>query len=154
VNDVVILPAGPDNAHGGHGAEDVLQIMALSWLGFGKKSAPSSKLDNGSDSNYAESKVRIHRFSRYFDLCSFLRIHFCEFRQVDLLKSSVEKQLKAKYMSELVSSITHKCFAKCIDVHNKQPLDRSEGSCLALCCDRYLDSFNMVLHTVMTRSQR
>ena len=71
-----------------------------------------------------------------------------------MLKKSVEKQLKAKYVGDLQASITSKCFDKCVDVNSKQSLDRSEGSCLALCCDRYLDSFNLVLHSLQARSQR
>ena len=49
--------------------------MALSWLGFGKKSAPSSKLDNGSDSNFSDSKVRLSCVYHDFDLCSCLIVN-------------------------------------------------------------------------------
>mmetsp|Transcript_56586 Transcript_56586/g.149145 ORF Transcript_56586/g.149145 Transcript_56586/m.149145 type:complete len:99 (-) Transcript_56586:511-807(-) len=98
----------------------------MSWFGF-KKSTPAVKnVGNGEDVMSSE---------------------------VDLLKKSFARQLQANYMKDLTSAITVKCFHTCVDVSSKSPIDKTEGSCLSLCCDRYLDAFKVVLFTLQSRGR-
>ena len=73
--------------------------------------------------------------------------------QLDAAKKNVVEIVKNRYIMDLTESTTHKCFDKCTDVNSRTPLDRSESGCLALCCDRYLDSFNLVLRTLQNRGR-
>ncbi|RXG57004.1 Mitochondrial import inner membrane translocase subunit Tim13-B [Armadillidium vulgare] len=49
--------------------------------------------------------------------------------------------------------IGEKCFTKCISKPGSS-LDNSEQKCLAMCMDRYMDSWNLVSRTYSARLQR
>ncbi|KYQ47584.1 Mitochondrial import inner membrane translocase subunit Tim13-B [Trachymyrmex zeteki] len=68
------------------------------------------------------------------------------------------------YFCQLISSnlmlfshqlikMTEKCFKKCISKPGTS-LDSSEQKCVAMCMDRYMDSFNLVSKTYSERLQR
>ena len=71
--------------------------------------------------------------------------------QADKMKAVYQKQLASKYLNDLASMVTNKCFLKC---SQEGAMDTSEDGCTAMCCDRYLDSFELVRRTLQTRNRR
>ncbi|KYN43494.1 Mitochondrial import inner membrane translocase subunit Tim13-B [Trachymyrmex septentrionalis] len=54
---------------------------------------------------------------------------------------------------EALYKMTEKCFKKCIGKPGTS-LDSSEQKCIAMCMDRYLDSFNLVSKSYSERLQK
>ena len=73
--------------------------------------------------------------------------------QQDLLKMRVHKQLASQYLNELAQKISEKCFERCYKA-DTSTIDTAEGACSALCADRYLDTFNEVRRTLVSRNRR
>mmetsp|Transcript_24778 Transcript_24778/g.55950 ORF Transcript_24778/g.55950 Transcript_24778/m.55950 type:complete len:101 (-) Transcript_24778:140-442(-) len=71
--------------------------------------------------------------------------------QADKVKQVYQKHLASKYLNELASQISFKCFMKC---SNESAMNTSEDGCTALCCDRYLDTINFVRQVMSTRNSR
>ncbi|XP_029038986.1 mitochondrial import inner membrane translocase subunit Tim13 [Osmia bicornis bicornis] len=75
----------------------------------------------------------------------------------DKEKSDLIQQIKQEVAiantHELLSKMTEKCFKKCI-VKPGTSLDSSEQKCVAMCMDRYMESYNLVLKTYSARVQR
>eukprot|EP00287_Rhodomonas_sp_CCMP768_P023979 CAMPEP_0202836198 /NCGR_PEP_ID=MMETSP1389-20130828/40225_1 /ASSEMBLY_ACC=CAM_ASM_000865 /TAXON_ID=302021 /ORGANISM="Rhodomonas sp., Strain CCMP768" /LENGTH=106 /DNA_ID=CAMNT_0049511913 /DNA_START=63 /DNA_END=383 /DNA_ORIENTATION=- len=71
--------------------------------------------------------------------------------QADKMKQVYQKQLASKYLNDLASTVTDKCFLKCAQ---DGMLDTSDQGCSAMCCDRYLDTFELVRRTLQTRNRR
>ena len=65
----------------------------------------------------------------------------------------MHKQLASQYLNDLAEKITNKCFQRCYVV-GKANIDTDEASCTALCTDRYLDTFNEVRKSLVTRNRR
>mmetsp|Transcript_26676 Transcript_26676/g.41752 ORF Transcript_26676/g.41752 Transcript_26676/m.41752 type:complete len:106 (-) Transcript_26676:1002-1319(-) len=77
--------------------------------------------------------------------------HVAQLTKTDKLKEVYQKQLASRFLNDLASQITKKCFEKC---SAEGKMDTAEGGCTAMCCDRYLDSFELVRRTLQTRSRR
>ncbi|TRY77302.1 hypothetical protein TCAL_04068 [Tigriopus californicus] len=63
--------------------------------------------------------------------------------QKDELMRTVQAQVALANMQELLSKVTDKCFKKCISSPGTS-LGSSDQKCIAMCMDRYMDSFNLV----------
>lgn len=71
----------------------------------------------------------------------------------DQLMDAVKQQIAVANAQELLQKMSDKCFKKCI-VKPGSSLDNSEQKCIAMCMDRYMDSWNLVSRTYATRLQR
>ncbi|XP_011051917.1 PREDICTED: mitochondrial import inner membrane translocase subunit Tim13-B [Acromyrmex echinatior] len=73
--------------------------------------------------------------------------------QRDELMQQVKQQIAVANAQELLTKMTEKCFKKCIGKPGTS-LDSSTQKCVAMCMDRYMDSFNLVSKTYSERLQR
>ncbi|XP_029165995.1 mitochondrial import inner membrane translocase subunit Tim13-like [Nylanderia fulva] len=73
--------------------------------------------------------------------------------QREELMQQVKHQMAIANAQELLTRITEKCFKKCISKPGTS-LDTSEQKCIAMCMDRYMDSFNLISKTYSERIQR
>jgi len=73
--------------------------------------------------------------------------------QRDELMQQVKQQIAVANAQELLTKMTEKCFKKCIGKPGTS-LDSSEQKCIAMCMDRYMDSFNLVSKTYSERLQK
>lgn len=71
----------------------------------------------------------------------------------DQLMDAVKQQIAVANAQELLQKMSDKCFKKCIAKPGSS-LDNSEQKCIAMCMDRYMDSWNLVSRTYATRLQR
>jgi len=55
----------------------------------------------------------------------------------------VKQQIALVNAQELLTKMTEKCFQKCV-TRPGGSLDGGEQKCLAMCMDRYMDSWNVV----------
>lgn len=69
------------------------------------------------------------------------------------LMDQVKQQIVIANTQELLTKMGEKCFVKCIAKPGSS-LDSSEQKCLAMCMDRYMDSWNLVSRTYSARLQR
>jgi mitochondrial import inner membrane translocase subunit TIM13 len=69
------------------------------------------------------------------------------------LMSSVKQQLAIAKAQELLEKINDKCFKMCLSKPGSS-LSSSDQKCLTNCMDRYLDAWNAVSKTYMTRIQK
>ncbi|EDO33527.1 predicted protein [Nematostella vectensis] len=65
----------------------------------------------------------------------------------------VKTQIALANAQELLQKISDKCFKKCIFKPGAS-LDNSEQKCIALCMDRYMDSWNTVSRVYTARLQK
>jgi import inner membrane translocase subunit TIM13 len=73
--------------------------------------------------------------------------------QKDELMDQVKQQIAVANAQELLTKMTEKCFKKCINKPGSS-LDNSEQKCIAMCMDRYMDSWNLVSRTYTSRLQK
>ncbi|RZC36708.1 mitochondrial import inner membrane translocase subunit Tim13 [Asbolus verrucosus] len=73
--------------------------------------------------------------------------------QKDELMDQVKQQIAVANAQELLTKMTEKCFKKCIHKPGTS-LDSSEQKCVAMCMDRYMDSWNLVSKAYSLRIQR
>ncbi|KAJ8943588.1 hypothetical protein NQ318_006590 [Aromia moschata] len=73
--------------------------------------------------------------------------------QKDELMDQVKQQIAVANAQELLTKITEKCFKKCISKPGTS-LDSSEQKCIAMCMDRYMDSWNLISKAYSNRIQR
>ncbi|XP_055326508.1 mitochondrial import inner membrane translocase subunit Tim13 [Sitodiplosis mosellana] len=73
--------------------------------------------------------------------------------QKDQLMTEVRQQIAVANAQELVTKITEKCFKKCVTKPGTS-LGGSEQKCIAMCMDRFMDSWNLVSRTYVRRIQR
>ncbi|KAL3285174.1 hypothetical protein HHI36_019293 [Cryptolaemus montrouzieri] len=73
--------------------------------------------------------------------------------QKDELMDQVKQQIAVANVQELLTKMTEKCFKKCINKPGTS-LDSSEQKCIAMCMDRYMDSWNLVSETYRLRIQK
>ncbi|XP_046737871.1 mitochondrial import inner membrane translocase subunit Tim13 [Diprion similis] len=73
--------------------------------------------------------------------------------QKDELMEQVQQQIAVANAQELLTKMTEKCFKKCIQKPGTS-LDSSEQKCVAMCMDRYMDSWNLVSKAYSSRLQR
>uniref|UniRef100_UPI00359020F5 mitochondrial import inner membrane translocase subunit Tim13 isoform X3 n=1 Tax=Myxine glutinosa TaxID=7769 RepID=UPI00359020F5 len=69
------------------------------------------------------------------------------------LMEQVKVQIAMANVQELIERVTDKCFKKCIGKPGTS-LDNTEQKCLAMCMDRYMDTWNTVSRSYSTRLQR
>ena len=116
-------------------AEVTVQAMGLlGWIGLGGKG----------DATQSDSMSRAAAGGDSFPGSN---------SQQDLLKMRVHKQLASQYLNELAQKISEKCFERCYKA-DTSTIDTAEGACSALCADRYLDTFNEVRRTLVSRNRR
>ncbi|EWM22746.1 hypothetical protein NSK_005889 [Nannochloropsis salina CCMP1776] len=60
-------------------------------------------------------------------------------------------EMAAQAMQELVQKMTDKCFSKCTGKSGNR-LDSKEQNCVAMCMDRYIETMNVVQHSLSERS--
>lgn len=65
----------------------------------------------------------------------------------------IKQQLAIVNANELITRMSGKCFAKCIPQPGAQ-VDNLETRCVAMCMDRYMDSWNVVSMSYIRRLQR
>ncbi|GAB6032557.1 protein translocase subunit [Chamberlinius hualienensis] len=73
--------------------------------------------------------------------------------QKEELMDQVKQQMAVANAQELLTKMSEKCFKKCINKPGSS-LDSSEQKCVAMCMDRYMDSWNLVSKTYSNRLQR
>lgn len=73
--------------------------------------------------------------------------------QKEELMGQVKQQIAVANAQELLTKISEKCFNKCVAKPGTS-LDGSEQKCIAMCMDRYMDSWNLVSRTYSGRLQR
>ncbi|XP_037925458.1 mitochondrial import inner membrane translocase subunit Tim13 [Hermetia illucens] len=69
------------------------------------------------------------------------------------LMDQVKQQIAVANAQELLTKMTEKCFKKCVGKPGTV-LDSSEQKCIAMCMDRFMDSWNLVSRTYGQRLQR
>ncbi|CAB0034190.1 unnamed protein product [Trichogramma brassicae] len=72
--------------------------------------------------------------------------------QKEELMDKVKQEIALANFQELLTKITEKCFKQCINKPGIS-LDNSEQKCVAMCMDRYIDSYNVVSKAYSTRIQ-
>ncbi|CAK9295092.1 unnamed protein product [Gordionus sp. m RMFG-2023] len=65
----------------------------------------------------------------------------------------VRQQIALANAQELIQKMSDKCFQKCISKPGAS-LDNYEQKCLAMCMDRYMDSWNLVSKTYSNRLKK
>ncbi|CAB3374505.1 mitochondrial import inner membrane translocase subunit Tim13 [Cloeon dipterum] len=70
--------------------------------------------------------------------------------QKEELMDQVKQQMAIMSAQELLSKMTEKCFKKCVTKPGTS-LDSSEQKCVAMCMDRFMDSFNLVSRSYSNR---
>ncbi|XP_055840940.1 mitochondrial import inner membrane translocase subunit Tim13 [Episyrphus balteatus] len=73
-------------------------------------------------------------------------------QRAELMKQ-VRQQLAVASTQELLEKMSRKCFNKCINKPGSS-LDSSEQKCIAMCMDRFMDSWSIVSRAYFTRLQR
>lgn len=66
------------------------------------------------------------------------------------LKKNIKAEVAAALWNELIDEMSEKCFNICL----KKPgvsLDSYEQRCLSNCMDRFIDSYNTITRTFMSR---
>lgn len=69
---------------------------------------------------------------------------------VEELKKQISTDVAVSMVSQLVEDVTERCYSLCI----KKPgtaLDNYEQRCLSNCMDRFIDSYNIVSRTLMSK---
>ncbi|KOC59078.1 Mitochondrial import inner membrane translocase subunit Tim13 [Habropoda laboriosa] len=78
------------------------------------------------------------------------------------LMQQIKQELAVANAQELLSKMSEKCFKKCV-LRPGTSLDSSEQyklfqfifqKCVAMCMDRYMDAYNLVLKTYSARIQK
>jgi len=73
--------------------------------------------------------------------------------QKQQVMDQVRNQVAVAQAQELLQKMSDKCFKKCIYKPGTS-LDSSEQKCIAMCMDRYMDSWNIVSKTYNARLQK
>lgn len=74
-------------------------------------------------------------------------------REKNELMEQIKQQVAVANANELITKMSEKCFKKCV-IRPGTSLDSSEQKCVAMCMDRYMDAYNLVLNTYSSRIQR
>jgi len=73
--------------------------------------------------------------------------------QKEQLMEQVKAQIAVANAQELLQKMSDKCFRKCVPKPGST-LDSSEQKCVAMCMDRYMDTWNIVSRAYTQRLQR
>ncbi|TFL04007.1 Tim10/DDP family zinc finger-domain-containing protein [Pterulicium gracile] len=68
----------------------------------------------------------------------------------EMLMDSVRREIALQNAQELMNKANEKCFERCITKPGTA-LSGSEQTCLSRCLDRYMEAFNIVSKTYITR---
>eukprot|EP01135_Chromosphaera_perkinsii_P012183 Nk52_evm2s2612 gene=Nk52_evmTU2s2612 len=74
-------------------------------------------------------------------------------RKKDLVMDQVRGQLAMSNAQQLLSTMTDKCFKKCVYKPGTS-LDSSEKTCIAKCMDRYMEAWTLVQRSYAQRIQK
>ncbi|CAL7935094.1 unnamed protein product [Xylocopa violacea] len=74
-------------------------------------------------------------------------------KERDELMQQIKQEVAIASTQELLMKMSEKCFMKCV-IKPGTSLDSSEQKCVAMCMDRYMDAYNLVLNTYSARIQR
>ncbi|KAF5359642.1 hypothetical protein D9756_003180 [Leucocoprinus leucothites] len=66
------------------------------------------------------------------------------------IMNQIKTELALVQAQELITKTNEKCFAKCITKPGTS-LSNAEQTCLSRCIDRYMDAFNLVSKTYVSR---
>jgi len=69
------------------------------------------------------------------------------------LMSQVKQQIALANAQELLQKMSEKCYKKCIS-RPGTTLDNSEQKCIAMCMDRYMETWNLVSRVYTERLRR
>jgi len=69
------------------------------------------------------------------------------------LMMQVKQQIALANAQELLQKMSEKCYKKCISKPGST-LDNSEQKCIAMCMDRYMDTWNLVSKVYAQRLQK
>jgi len=69
------------------------------------------------------------------------------------IMEQVKQQIAVVNAQELLTKMTQKCFAKCVNKPGTS-LDSGEQKCVAMCMDRYMDAWNVVSRSYGNRLSR
>mmetsp|Transcript_5786 Transcript_5786/g.24361 ORF Transcript_5786/g.24361 Transcript_5786/m.24361 type:complete len:83 (+) Transcript_5786:190-438(+) len=68
------------------------------------------------------------------------------------LEEAVQAEMLNRTVSELIQTLTRKCFQKCV-TRPSGSLTGAEQNCIAKCVDRYIESMNIVSKTLMEKQE-
>ncbi|KAF9818805.1 hypothetical protein IEO21_02585 [Rhodonia placenta] len=68
----------------------------------------------------------------------------------DAVIKSIRSEMALANAQELMNKTNEKCFAKCVTKPSTS-LSGSEETCLARCLDRYMEAFNIVSRSYISR---
>ncbi|GBE88450.1 Tim10/DDP family zinc finger-domain-containing protein [Sparassis latifolia] len=71
----------------------------------------------------------------------------------EAMMSSIRSEIALANAQELMNKTNEKCFAKCITKPSTS-LSGSEETCLSNCLNRYMEAFNIVSKTYVSRLSR
>ncbi|CAD5112611.1 DgyrCDS1824 [Dimorphilus gyrociliatus] len=69
------------------------------------------------------------------------------------MMDQLRQQIAVANATELLQKLSDKCFKKCVTSPGTS-LGNSEQKCIAMCVDRYLDSWNVVSKSYVQRLQK
>ncbi|XP_055383954.1 mitochondrial import inner membrane translocase subunit Tim13 [Condylostylus longicornis] len=69
------------------------------------------------------------------------------------LMDQLKQQIYVANAQALLTKMTEKCFKKCVNKPGSS-LDSSEQKCIAMCMDRFLDSWNLISRTYAARLKK
>ncbi|CAA97355.1 Mitochondrial import inner membrane translocase subunit tim13 [Schizosaccharomyces pombe] len=70
-----------------------------------------------------------------------------------IFMKQIRQELAVAQAGELISKINENCFDKCIPEPGST-FDPNEKSCVSKCMERYMDAWNIVSRTYISRMQR
>lgn len=73
--------------------------------------------------------------------------------QKDALKSQIKEELAYQQASELIDSISRNCYDHCITVPGGS-FSKSDQACISKCMERYMEAWNIVSKTYISRIQQ
>eukprot|EP00292_Cryptomonas_paramecium_P032411 CAMPEP_0113669886 /NCGR_PEP_ID=MMETSP0038_2-20120614/4826_1 /TAXON_ID=2898 /ORGANISM="Cryptomonas paramecium" /LENGTH=78 /DNA_ID=CAMNT_0000585833 /DNA_START=131 /DNA_END=367 /DNA_ORIENTATION=- /assembly_acc=CAM_ASM_000170 len=68
------------------------------------------------------------------------------------LIAKVKQEYEVQLMQDIYNTITAKCFNKCVSKPGER-LAKDEQTCLAKCTDRFLESRNAVMESMLERGR-
>ncbi|KAM5544607.1 hypothetical protein V8D89_001505 [Ganoderma adspersum] len=73
--------------------------------------------------------------------------------RLESIKSSIRNELALQNAQELMNKVNDKCYVKCVPKPGAS-LSSSEEKCLTQCMDRYLEAFNIINKSYISRLKK
>ncbi|KAI1786775.1 Tim10/DDP family zinc finger-domain-containing protein [Ganoderma leucocontextum] len=73
--------------------------------------------------------------------------------RLESIKNSIRNELALQNAQELMSKLNDNCYAKCVPKPGTS-LSSSEEKCLSQCMDRYLEAFNIISKSYVSRLKK